>query len=90
MFIWYSENHINNCFYFILMSCLWCFFCVYCGSCSLNDNNKLTRFHGLKIEEINQYVPFEDLTGEVCENVYLESIRLKQKLNGKQRERESN
>ena len=56
----------------------------------LNDNNKLTRFHGLKIEEINQYVPFEDLTGEVCENVYLESIRLKQKLNGKQRERESN
>jgi len=70
------------------MNCLWCFFCVYCGSCSLNDNNKLTRFHGLKIEEINQYVPFEDVPFEdVGENVYLESIRLKQKLNGKQREK---
>jgi hypothetical protein len=62
--------------------CLWCFCCC---NCFLNE--KKIAVVPVKIEEIHQYVPFEDLTGEVGGNVYWDSLKLKQKLEGRCREK---
>jgi hypothetical protein len=61
------------------MNCLWCFFCIHCGRCPLN-----TDIPYLKVEEIHQYIPFE---GKVESNVYYEALKLKQKLEGRRREK---
>jgi hypothetical protein len=39
------------------------------------------------IEEIHQYVPFEDIKEVATINVYWEALRLKQKFNGRCREK---
>jgi len=63
--------------------CLWCFCCCRC----LLIEKKNTEVLPVKIEEIHQYVPFEDLTVEVGGNVYQDSVKLKQKLEGRCREK---
>jgi hypothetical protein len=44
----------------------------------------------MKIEEIHQYVPFEDKQEEVVSNIYWEALKLKQKLAGSCREKSNN
>jgi hypothetical protein len=41
----------------------------------------------LNIEEIHQYVPFEDIKEVSTVNVYWEAVKLKQKFDGRSREK---
>jgi len=64
------------------MNCLR-YFC--CTCLNNNNNNNLTR--DLNIEEIHQYVPFEDIKEVSTVNVYWEAVKLKQKFDGRSREK---
>jgi len=66
--------------------CLWCFCCCRCFLDFKKDEKKNV-IVPVKIEEIQQYVPFEDLTYDVGGNVYWDALKLKQKLEGRCREK---
>ena len=68
--------------------CVSCFFCCNCFlDLQKGKKNNNCVVPELKIEEIHQYVPFEDVPGIVSNNVYWEAIKLKQKLTGSCREK---
>ncbi|NDA89611.1 MAG: hypothetical protein EBY20_01690 [Alphaproteobacteria bacterium] len=67
--------------------CLWCFCCCNCFLDLKKEEKKNTVVPELNIEEIHQYVPFEDFTEVVGDNVYWEAIKLKRKLVGSCREK---
>ena len=64
------------------MNCLR-YFCCRC----LNNNNNNILVRDLNIEEIHQYVSFEDIKEARAINVYWEAVRLKQKFHGRCREK---
>ena len=66
--------------------CLRCFCCCRCYL-DLQKENKNNGVVPLKIGDIHQYVPFKDIVEEVPGNVYYDSVILKQKLEGRSREK---
>lgn len=65
---------------------LWCFCCCNCLLDFKKDEKKNALVVPVKIEEIHQYIPFEDVTEQP--NIYYEALKLKQKLDGQCKDRE--
>ena len=64
-----------------------CLLCLCCCRCFKKEKNNII-VPDLNTEDIHQYVPFENLTSsDVGGNIYWDSVKLKQKLEGRSRER---